>query len=245
LELGGNAWVVITGDVPESSYAAIAARITGGAFGYAGQSCISVQNVAIAGEIYDRFEKVLKEATLTTVFGDPENPSVISGPVINPAAFKRISGELKKASAKFEMTTSSKLEGRVQPGDGNLIAPTLISAGAHKLSPELISLQNEEIFGPVMLAQKFESLDEIVGLVNQSRYGLQAGVFTQNLATIETLYRELNVGGLVVNDVPTTRYDHQPYGGVKESGAGREGIRYAMEEMTYSKFLALSSVIPG
>jgi acyl-CoA reductase-like NAD-dependent aldehyde dehydrogenase len=107
------------------------------------------------------------------------------------------------------------------------------------------SLVQEEIFGPVMTLGSYSSLDQLIATINSSHYGLQAGVFTQNWATIEKLYRELNVGGLVVNDVPTTRYDHQPYGGVKDSGQGREGVRYAMEEMTEPKFLALSSVIPG
>jgi acyl-CoA reductase-like NAD-dependent aldehyde dehydrogenase len=245
LELGGNAWVIISDDVPETSFESIAKRICGGAFGYAGQSCISVQNVAISSAHWDGFEKALKEATLATVFGDPENSLVTSGPVINQAATRRISEELKKAAGKLELTVSAKLEGSLRPGTGNLIAPTLMSVGTQKISADLLSLQNEEIFGPVMMAQKFETLDEIIGTINQSRYGLQAGVFTQNLGAIEKLYRELEVGGVVVNDVPTTRYDHQPYGGVKESGVGREGLRYAMDEMTTSKFLALSSQIPG
>jgi acyl-CoA reductase-like NAD-dependent aldehyde dehydrogenase len=243
LELGGNAWVLIGEDVSEASYPTIAKRICGGAFGYAGQSCISVQNVAIASAHWDGFEKALKEATLATVFGDPTNETVVSGPVINSAATKRIGAELKKATGKLELTVSTQLEGSLRAGDVNLIAPTLISVGSQKISADLLSLQNEEIFGPVMMAQKFESLDEVIATINKSHYGLQAGVYTQNLATIETLYRELDVGGLIVNDVPTTRYDHQPYGGQKDSGVGREGLRYAMDEMTYSKFLALSSVV--
>jgi acyl-CoA reductase-like NAD-dependent aldehyde dehydrogenase len=96
-----------------------------------------------------------------------------------------------------------------------------------------------------MMAGQFERLDDLIRTINSSAYGLQAGVFTQNLAVIEKLYRELEVGGLVVNDVPTTRYDHQPYGGVKDSGHGREGVKYAMEEMTYMKFLNLSSQLPS
>jgi len=106
-------------------------------------------------------------------------------------------------------------------------------------------LVQEEIFAPVMIARKFQDLPKLIEQINSSKYGLQAGVYTQNLQTIEALYRELEVGGLIVNDVPTTRYDHQPYGGVKDSGLGREGIKYAMEEMTESKFLALSSQILG
>jgi acyl-CoA reductase-like NAD-dependent aldehyde dehydrogenase len=244
LELGGNAWVIVMDDVPESAYPAIAKKISGGAFGYAGQSCISVQNVAIASDRWKSFKQALSEATSATVFGDPENAKVVSGPVINAAATQRIQKALAQISGQAEIVSSRIKEGTVAPGEGNLFAPSLVIAPDQGFSKEAQSIQQEEIFAPVMVAGKFAQLDKVIQTVNSSRYGLQAGVFTQNLATIERLYRELEVGGLVVNDIPTTRYDHQPYGGVKDSGHGREGVRYAMDEMTYAKFLALSSELP-
>jgi acyl-CoA reductase-like NAD-dependent aldehyde dehydrogenase len=243
LELGGNAWVIVMEDVPSSSYPAIAKRISGAAFGYAGQSCISVQNVAVAGALWKDFKNSLAQSTSSTCFGDPMSAQVISGPVISQTATQRIQTALKNGATKIEKVTSTLLEGSLQNGSGNLIAPTLLFTPDSGLPPEAISLRDEEVFAPVMLAGKFDKLDDLIAMINQSKYGLQAGVFTQNLGVIEKLYRELQVGGVVVNDVPTTRYDHQPYGGVKDSGHGREGIRYAMEEMTYSKFLALSSEI--
>jgi acyl-CoA reductase-like NAD-dependent aldehyde dehydrogenase len=244
LELGGNAWVIVMDDLPESAYPAIAKKISGGAYGYAGQSCISVQNVCIASDRWSAFKKELTAATKNTVFGDPDNAKVISGPVINSVATQRIQKALSQVAGKAEVITSSLKEGKIAAGEGNLIAPTLVIVPDQGFSKEAQSFQQEEIFAPVMIAGKFEQLDKVIETINSSHYGLQAGVFTQNLATIERLYRELEVGGLVVNDVPTTRYDHQPYGGVKDSGHGREGVRYAMEEMTYAKFLALSSELP-
>jgi acyl-CoA reductase-like NAD-dependent aldehyde dehydrogenase len=245
LELGGNAWVIVMDDVPESAYPAIAKRISGAAYGYAGQSCISVQNVSVASDRWNPFKKELAQATSATVFGNPEHAKVISGPVINEAATQRIQKTLARVKGRAEVISSSIKEGAVSAGEGNLIAPSLVIVSDQGLPQEAQSIQQEEIFAPVMIAEKFKQLDDVIRSINSSKYGLQAGVFTQNLATIERLYRELDVGGLIINDVPTTRYDHQPYGGVKDSGHGREGVRYAMEEMTFSKFLALSSELPN
>jgi acyl-CoA reductase-like NAD-dependent aldehyde dehydrogenase len=254
LELGGNAWVIVMEDVPSSAYPAIAKKISGGAYGYAGQSCISVQNVAVASAIWNDVQKLLKETTQNFAFGAPETAEVLSGPVINEAASRRVRAEISRASggsgtksaALGEVVRSTKTYGNVQEGAGNLIGPSLIlpSTAITSVPGEFQSLQQEEIFAPVMMAGKFDRVDDLIRTINSSPYGLQAGVFTQNLGVIEKLYRELDVGGLVVNDVPTTRYDHQPYGGVKDSGHGREGVRYAMEEMTYTKFLNLSSQFP-
>jgi acyl-CoA reductase-like NAD-dependent aldehyde dehydrogenase len=248
LELGGNAWVVVMEDVPASVYPAIAKKISGGAFGYAGQSCISVQNVAVAGSVWGELQKELGNATRNFAYGSTAEAGVLSGPVINERASQRVRGELAKAGkGHSEIIRSAKLHGNIQDGSGNLIAPALVvtQESVTALSGDMRSLQQEEIFAPVMLAGKFNRLEDLVRTINSSPYGLQAGVFTQNFAVIDRLYRELEVGGVVINDVPTTRYDHQPYGGVKDSGHGREGIRYAMEEMTYSKFLNLSAQFPS
>lgn len=248
LELGGNAWCIIMEDVPASAYPAIAKKIAGGAYGYAGQTCISVQNVAVASSVWSDVQKHLRETTQAFAFGTPAAPEVLSGPVINEGASKRIRGELAKAtSAKAEIVRSSKSHGNQADGAGNMIAPSLILAteSVTGLSGDLRTLQQEEFFAPVMMAGKFDRIDDLIQTINSSQYGLQAGIFTQNLSVIEKLYRDLEVGGVIINDVPTTRYDHQPYGGVKDSGHGREGVRYAMEEMTYSKFLALSGTFPS
>jgi acyl-CoA reductase-like NAD-dependent aldehyde dehydrogenase len=190
----------------------------------------------------------LSQVTQGFAFGDTTASDVLSGPVINEAAANRIRGALSRAtSAKAEIVRSSKQTGKVTDGSGNMIAPSLILAPESMtgLTGEMRTLQSEEIFAPVMMAGKFDRIDDLIQTMNSSAYGLQAGVFTQNLSVIEKLYKELEVGGLIINDVPTTRYDHQPYGGVKDSGHGREGVRYAMEEMTYSKFLALSGTYPS
>lgn len=241
LELGGNAWVIVMDDVAQSDLPKIAKRIAGGAFGYAGQSCISVQNVIAPKSVVSALEKELADVTENLPFGDPSNADVISGPVINLAAAQRIQKELGNVPTGSEKISSNR---GVSIGDGGLVlAPTLVSMADNANYSS--SLVQEEIFGPVMTLGAYGSLDQLIATINSSHYGLQTGVFTQHWPTIEKLYRELNVGGLVVNDVPTTRYDHQPYGGVKDSGQGREGVRYAMDEMTEPKFLALSSVIPG
>jgi aldehyde dehydrogenase (NAD+)/glyceraldehyde-3-phosphate dehydrogenase (NADP+) len=240
LELGGNAWVIVMEDVARDDLPTIAKRIAGGAFGYAGQSCISVQNVVAPMSIVGELEKALTEITENVAYGDPSNTEVVSGPVINLAAAQRIQKELGNTLPGTELIQSKK---QVSVGTGGLVLPpTLVTLpNAQSYSTSLVQ---EEIFGPVMTLGTYKALDQMISVMNSGHYGLQAGVFTNHWPTIEKLYRELNVGGLIVNDVPTTRYDHQPYGGVKDSGQGREGVRYAMEEMTEPRFLALSSVIP-
>jgi glyceraldehyde-3-phosphate dehydrogenase (NADP+) len=245
LELGGNAWVIVMEDTPRELFPAIAQRICGAAYGYAGQSCISVQNAAISSNIWNEFEPHLISATQRTPFGNPQENSVITGPLIHENAATRVKTQIQSIPSDG-VSYSSNHEIQSQAGriaKASLIAPTLIVLPEAQIGTPLPSIVQEEIFAPVMMARKFNEIESIIQQVNSSRYGLQAGVYTQNWPTIERLYRELEVGGLIVNDVPTTRYDHQPYGGVKDSGQGREGVRYAMEEMTDSKFLALSSQI--
>lgn len=241
LELGGNAWAIVLEDTPKEALPAIVKRVTGAAFGYAGQSCISVQNVAVCGSRFREFADLLAEATEKTTFGDPALREVVSGPLIRSEAARRIEKVLQSVPTGFRSFTSRNEKGHTPTRD-TLLAPSLLVA--QEVHEPLPSVIQEEIFGPVMTLTKFAEVEELIRRINSGKYGLQVGVFTQHLPTIERLYRELDVGGLVVNDVPTTRYDHQPYGGVKESGLGREGIRYAMEEMTEAKFLALSSVLP-
>lgn len=233
LELGGNAWCLVAGDVPEADLPGIARRVTATGYGYAGQSCISVQNVACDAALWPRFREHLAEATQATAYGDPASDAVVCGPVINDAASKRIPAEIAKGGGK-RTVTSEKAVGA--PGSALLLKPTYVE------EPDLgSSLVREEIFGPVVTARPYKAFDEVLGWVNGSHYGLQTGIYTNDYALIDQAYRELEVGGVIINDAPTTRYDHQPYGGVKDSGFGREGLAVAMEEMTEPKFLALSA----
>ncbi len=249
LELGGNAWVVVSEDTPAELFSGIARRIAGAAYGYAGQSCISVQNVAVHASLRDRFAEALREATYKTPYGDTRDPSVISGPVISAQAANRIRSRIQGIDQSSIQLSGCPIGTEDDSSArGTLITPTLVTVDSDNsltLSPTTVNdLIQEEIFAPIMTLSGYDSVDDLVHRINSSPYGLQAGIYTQHLPTIEKLYRELEIGGLVVNDVPTTRHDHQPYGGVKDSGQGREGIRYAMEEMTEAKFLSLSSVVP-
>ena len=241
LELGGNAWALVTEEIPQAEFPKIAQQIVSGAFGYAGQSCISVQNIAIAETIWTDFMRELRLATEQTRYGDPQLASVLCGPVISKAASTRLKSAMQSLAKDVEYVQAQNREGAAPRADF-LIPPTLLVASRKQAQPQLVAMANEEVFGPVVIAWCCKSLAEMIQRVNAGRYGLQAGLYAKSWQSIETAYAQLNVGGLVVNDVPTTRYDHQPYGGVKDSGLGREGIRYAMEEMTEAKFLALSSI---
>jgi len=241
LELGGNAWVLVLEDTPREKLPAIAKRIAGAAYGYAGQSCISVQNAAISSALWSELHPLIEEATLQLPFGDPSKPETTTGPLIHEQASQRVRAALAQTPQGTTIAASKKLVGADAPA---LVSPTLLTFPA-QADLDQSTLVQEELFGPVLNAIRFDQLETVIHHVNSSHYGLQTGVFTQNLGAIQELFQKLDVGGVVVNDVPTTRYDHQPYGGVKDSGEGREGVKYAMEEMTRSKFLALSSKILG
>lgn len=239
LELGGNAWCILGTDVQRKDFPRIAKRIAGAAFGYAGQSCISVQNIAIPHSYREEFLELLREETSNTSYGDPSSADVICGPVINTTAKIRIEAEIEAAKKAGAVITVSSRRIDAKEALPNIVAPHLIESAASSLG-----IVKEEIFGPVACTHIYENWDNILDSINQGRYGLQAGLFTQDLSLIEEAYRKLKIGGLIINDVPTTRYDHQPYGGIKDSGFGREGIASAMEEMTEPRFLALSSTLP-
>lgn len=242
LELGGNAWVIVLEDTPDHLLPGIARKICNAAYGYAGQSCISVQNVAIESSRWNEVKNFISQETEKTPFGNPQIESVVTGPVINPAAADRIRKEINQRPSQLQKV-ESKTSQQASTEFSTLITPTLFLNEGQMTALQGSSVVQQEIFAPVMTAHQFNQLDTLIHFINSSTYGLQAGVFTQQWDKIQRLFNELEVGGVVVNDVPTTRYDHQPYGGVKDSGQGREGIKYAMEDMTESKFLALSSQI--
>ncbi|MGK5083552.1 aldehyde dehydrogenase family protein [Bdellovibrionota bacterium FG-1] len=216
LELGGNAGVVIHSD---ADLKRAANRCVAGAFGYAGQSCISVQRIFVQNSVKKKFEELLLSETRKTAVGDPTKKETIVGPVIDSGAADRIMnwiGEAQKSGAQVLCGGSR---------EGNVIAPTLLSQ-----VPRSLPLVCEEVFGPVAVIEGYELFEDAIAGMNDSRFGLQAGIFTDSARLIRQAIDEFEVGGVMVNEVPTYRADQMPYGGVKESGLGREGVRYAMEE---------------
>jgi acyl-CoA reductase-like NAD-dependent aldehyde dehydrogenase len=226
LELGGNAACIIDADadLPRAAH-----RIAIGAFAHAGQVCISVQRILVHREIYEEFAQVLLDTiTREVISGDPAREDTVSGPFINAAAGKRVRawvGEALEGGARL-------LTGGL--GEGNLMPPTVLA----NVTRDML-VWREEIFGPVATLTPFGNFDEALEMANDSDYGLQAGVFTNTLAHAWRAFEVLEVGGVIVNDAPVFRLDHMPYGGVKASGLGREGVRYAMEEFTEIRLMAL------
>lgn len=228
LELGGNASVLVHEDA-DLGWAI--PRIVAGGYGYAGQICIAIQHVLVHRSRYDEARALLIEAVRDCAWGDPLDRSVVCGPLISPDAAEKVMQWIGEA----ESIGGALLVGGKR--EGNVVVPTLIEnvPGAAKLSCE-------EVFGPVLTFAAYDSLDEAIEKVNSSQYGIQCGIFTTDLRVAERAFREIEVGGVVVNDYPTLRFDNMPYGGVKRSGFGREGVKYAMEEMTELKALLVRTV---
>jgi aldehyde dehydrogenase (NAD+) len=228
LELGGNAGVIVHSDA-DLDHAA--QRIAFGGYYQAGQSCISVQRVLVASEVYDDFATRLVKQVESLKVGDPLDPSVDVGPVIQRSEVDRIAGWVQEAVAQgAEVLTGGE-------ADGPFFAPTLIS----DVTPEM-KVCREEVFGPVVTISPYQTFEEALATVNDSRFGLQAGVFTNDINRAFLAHRTLEVGGVIVNDVSAFRADQMPYGGSKDSGFGREGLRFAMEEMTEPRIMVLSHV---
>jgi acyl-CoA reductase-like NAD-dependent aldehyde dehydrogenase len=223
LELGGDASAIICEDA-DLDWAI--PRLVAGGYGYSGQICIAIQHVLVHESRYDEVRAKLIEGTNSCPTGDPARPETVCGPMISDASADRIMDfidEALKGGAKI--IAGGKRE-------GNLIWPTLIES-----VPEGVKLDREEMFGPVLTIRPFKSLDEAIHRVNKSQYGIQCGVFTHDRETADKAYQDLEVGGVIINDFPTLRFDNFPYGGVKRSGFGREGVSFAMAEMTEPKTL--------
>jgi acyl-CoA reductase-like NAD-dependent aldehyde dehydrogenase len=228
LELGGNAGVIVHSDA-DLDFAA--QRIAFGGYYQAGQSCISVQRVFVASEVYDDFATRLTKQVESLKVGDPMDPTVDVGPVIQRKEVDRIAEWVKEAvSQGAEVLTGGE-------GDGPFFQPTLIS----DVKPEM-KVCREEIFGPVVTLSPYQTFEEALALVNDSKFGLQAGVFTNDINRAFDAHRTIEVGGVIVNDVSAFRADQMPYGGSKDSGFGREGLRFAMDEMTEPRIMVLSHV---
>jgi glyceraldehyde-3-phosphate dehydrogenase (NADP+) len=225
LELGGNAGVILDEDTDITT--AIPKLIIGG-FSSAGQSCISVQRVYIHTKIYDDFRTKLIEQVKKVKFGNPFEEDTIVGPMITEADAIRAEKWISEAKdAGANILTGGKRNGAV-------LEPTVIEN-----APNHVNVKCSEVFAPVITIDRFRKFEEAVAEVNNSRFGLQAGVFTNNLNHVLYAYNNIYTGGVVINDVSAYRMDSMPYGGVKDSGNAREGVAYAIKEMTEEKILVL------
>jgi acyl-CoA reductase-like NAD-dependent aldehyde dehydrogenase len=226
LELGGNAGVI----VDESADIELAAsKITIGAFAHAGQSCISVQRVLVHKNIYKDFEKILLEKTKTIKAGNPFEEDTIVGPMITLKEAERVERWIKEATGgNAEILAGGSRENAV-------IKPTIL---ANTISSQ--NVNSKEVFAPLMTLREFDNFEDAVKEVNNSDYGLQAGVFTNNMKNAMYAFDNIEVGGVVINDISTYRLDSMPYGGVKQSGFGKEGVKYAIEEMTERRLMVIS-----
>lgn len=223
LELGGNAAAIVHEDA-DLDWAV--RRSAAGAFAYAGQVCISVQRLLVHDAVYSDFRDRLVEATRALPCGDPRDPRTVVGPVIDDTAADRIVQWIDEArDGGAKVLTGGSREGR-------LVAPTVLE----DVDPDM-RVSCEEVFGPVVVLDRYTDFEAAIRHVNASKYGLQAAVFTHDERRVRHAFDEIQVGGLVVNDYPMPRVDNFPYGGVKASGFGREGVRYAMEDMTEPRVL--------
>ncbi|MGN6327657.1 MAG: aldehyde dehydrogenase family protein [Rhodanobacter sp.] len=227
LELGGNAACIVDAD-QGPHLKRVVDRLIIGAFYQYGQSCIGVQRIYAHDDIYDALKKRLVAATKKLKSGDPKKPDTFLGPMIDEAAARRLHGWIEEArEAGGKLLCGGKRE-------GNMLEATLMEN-----VPADTKANRMEAFGPFALLQRYSSFDEAIALVNDSDYGLQAGIFTDSLDHAMRAWNELDQGGVIVNDIPSFRVDSMPYGGGKLSGFGREGIRYAIEDMTEIRLMVM------
>lgn len=227
LELGGNAACIVDDD-PGADLDAVVERLVFGAYYQSGQSCISVQRIYAHAAVYERLKKKLVAAVGKLKMGDPRDEKVFIGPMIDEDAAKRVE---KWIAAAVKGGAGALVSGKRK---GNMLPAALIEN-----APRDSDLYRKEAFGPVACIEPFDVFDEAVRRVNDSDFGLQAGVFTGRLAHAMRAWDTLEVGGVIVGDVPSFRVDNMPYGGVKQSGLGREGVRYAIEDMTEPRLLVI------
>jgi acyl-CoA reductase-like NAD-dependent aldehyde dehydrogenase len=225
LELGGNAAVVVDADADLED---AVARIVFGAFYQSGQSCIGVQRVIAHADIYEEFRDRLVAATRALSMGDPKDEKTFIGPMISEKEAERLHGWIEAARAAGARLLCGG--GR----SGAMLEATLLENAKRDLD-----IVCQEAFGPVAVLSQFSDFEAALEEVNDSAFGLQAGVFTRDLYKAKRAWDRLEVGGVVIGDVPSWRVDHMPYGGVKDSGLGREGIRFAIEDMTEIRLLVV------
>lgn len=229
LELGGNAACIVDEgtDLDDA-----VARIIFGAYYQSGQSCISVQRILVHEKHYDEVRDKLTKAVKALRSGDPKNEDTFIGPMISE----------KEAARLHDWVLEAKNAGAVVLAGGEREGAMLQATLLEQVDPSL-NVNTQEAFGPVAILSRFSDFDEALKEVNNSDFGLQAGLFTRDIYKIQKAWDELEVGGVVIGDVPSWRVDHMPYGGVKDSGLGREGVRYAIEDMTELRLLVIRN--PG
>lgn len=227
LELGGNAPCIVdeTADLDVAME-----KIVAGAWAHAGQVCVKVQRVYVHAASFERFLEEFVRRTRDVPCGDPLDERTIVGPLIEPRHVERVLAWIREA---VEGGATLHCGGTAE---GSVVRPAILTG-----TLPTMRVCREEVFGPVTVVERFATFDEAIAACNASRFGLQAGVFTRDLGRALRAYGELEYGGVMINDVPTFRVDNFPYGGTKDSGFGREGVRYAMEEMTEPKVLVMGS----
>ncbi len=227
LELGGNAGVIVHSD-GDLDYAS--RRCVTGAFSYAGQVCISVQRIYIHKEVFKPFTERLVEITKGLKMGNPMDEDTTVAPMIDEGAGRRTEEWIEEAIKDgARVLTGGK---RKDP----FFEPTILT----NTTPHM-KVSCREVFAPIVIVETYDKFEDAIRLINDSQYGLQAGVFTKDIGRILYAYNDIEVGGVIINDIPTYRLDHMPYGGIKRSGFGREGVRYAIEEMTELRLLVLNT----
>jgi acyl-CoA reductase-like NAD-dependent aldehyde dehydrogenase len=226
LELGGNAPVIVHSDA-DLEYAA--ERCVTGGFGYAGQTCISVQRILVEHSVYGRFTDLFVDAVKKLKTGDPLDESTDVGPLIRNSDAVRTTAWIEDAvNAGARLLCGGRRKGQI-------VEPTVLTG----TKPDM-KVNCQEVFGPVVTVEPYKDFDQALRQSNNSAYGMQAGVFTRDAKLLFQAYEELEVGGVIAGDVPSFRIDQMPYGGVKDSGLGREGLRYAIEEMTEPKLMVMN-----
>jgi acyl-CoA reductase-like NAD-dependent aldehyde dehydrogenase len=230
LELGGNAAVIVDSDQHDKlDY--VVDRLAFGAFYQSGQSCIGVQRIFVHSNLYDELREKLIVKTKSLKMGDPKDENTFVGPMISESESRRLSGWMEAAvKAGARIIAGGKVEGA-------MFEATLLENVGHDTD-----LYRKEAFGPIAILEKFDDFDKAMATVNDSDFGLQAGVFTDSLTHAHQAWDELDVGGVVINDVSSFRVDNMPYGGVKDSGIGREGVRYAIDDMTEMRLMVMRQV---
>ena len=226
LELGGNASVIVDEGV---DLASIAKTVAIGANIYAGQTCISTQRIYAVKSVFAQFRDLLVKEYAALKAGDPSDASVTVGPIIDKGHFDRIAHWVNEAVTGGAHVLSG---GKAVDVDRNIYAPTLLTGTTNSMK-----VTCAEVFGPVAILEEVADFGEAIARVNDSTYGLQAGVFTDSVANMKRAHDELEVGGIIINNVPGFRLDSMPYGGIKDSGLGREGVKYAMEEMSEPRLI--------
>ncbi|SEN69315.1 aldehyde dehydrogenase family protein [Lihuaxuella thermophila] len=225
LELGSNSALIVDRGVDLDN---VIPRAVTGAFAYAGQVCISLQRIYVHQDVFEAFVEKFAARTKTLKMGDPLDPATDVSALISPKDVDRSLNWIEEAKQRGAVVATGGVR------EGNILHPTVLT---HVDPKAKVSCQ--EVFAPIVLINPVSSVEEAIGYVNDSRYGLQAGIYTDNIRTAMSAAEQLEVGGVMINDIPTFRVDHMPYGGVKESGMGREGLKYAIEEMTEMKLICM------